>query len=126
MNYYGGTTCLSAIKQGAEAVSELLATSDGRAQLQKQYNLCAPIVTDLDVATFQGQLMGNVQGVVQYSGDGSSLSRPNVTGMCALATAQTDPANIMWALQNAYGGQPQGTNEPQYHMIVIVVHIYII
>ena len=46
--------------------------------------------------------MGNVQGVVQYSGDGAPKPRPDVKGMCALAVAQTDPLQVCMTSCHVY------------------------
>lgn len=32
--------------------------------------------------------------MVQYSGDGASLKRPNITGLCALATSASTPLEV--------------------------------
>ena len=101
-------------------IEQYLQTTEGRFKLKSAFNLCYDIVNDLDVATFQAQLMGNVQGVAQYSGDGmfyvfnlklsagAPTPRPNVEELCNIVSQNSDPIQLMVALQNQYGGNTPG------------------
>ena len=108
LKYYGGDKCTDAISDSVAQVEALLQSADGRFKLKNYFNLCNDIVSTQDVATFQAQLMGNVQGVVQYSGDGGFS--PLTADLCniVLNATQDGPMAVLLALQNKYGGNTPG------------------
>ncbi len=60
--YFVGKQCDSLIGKATQIIEEMLSTPAGRAKLVQLFNLCEPIVTDEDAATFMSDLMGNWMG----------------------------------------------------------------
>ncbi len=62
-----GAQCSKNLASSTATLTTLLGTPTGRAQLQKKFNLCGPIVSDNDVANFLSTLSGPIAGIVQYN-----------------------------------------------------------
>jgi len=57
-------------------------------QLESDFNTCSSIKNELDLGILYSDLMGNVQGVVQYNRESSTAI--NVTDICEVMTATGD------------------------------------
>ena len=67
---YGSSTCNNNIALAARAIASELGSSEGRAMLEKLFNLCQPLdETGYDDENFQQAVAGNMMGVVQYNKD---------------------------------------------------------
>lgn len=83
----GSQACNNAVKA---AVGTLVAYADqgpespGYAQLSEDFSTCEPLQSELDVATLFSDLMGNIQGTVQYNRESSRAL--NVTDICVVLT----------------------------------------
>ena len=86
----GDTKCNEALAAAAAHVASLAAGGIGSAgmqQLEKDFNTCSPIASELDLSVLLSDLMGNIQGVVQYNNPNSPV---NVVTICAALTAPGD------------------------------------
>ena len=89
--HFSGQSCHDAIEVAAEKVAALFgegAGSNGWAQLDTDFKTCSPIGSEKDLSILLSDLMGNVQGTVQYNNEHSGIM--NVTNICDVMTASTD------------------------------------
>jgi len=108
-----GAQCTASLNESTAAVTTLLASDSGRASLQKMFNLCGPIKSDLDVANFLSTLSGPIAGVVQYNDDNTSYEMYDLTQLCArLAAADTPLQGLqdVWNDYNAFSNNTQCTD----------------
>lgn len=88
MLYFGGQSCYNAFENAANHITKLSDEgfgSDGMKQLEKDFKTCGPIENELDLATFQSNVMGTAQGVVQYNNE--IPGQPTVSDYCVAMTA---------------------------------------
>lgn len=81
--YFSGQQCSDAFRTAAKAVQSLVAQgpgSAGYAQLDKDFVTCSPMQTTKDVSILLSDLMGNIQGTVQYNNEHNGVM--NVTDIC--------------------------------------------
>eukprot|EP01029_Cantina_marsupialis_P028215 TRINITY_DN775871_c0_g1_i1.p1 TRINITY_DN775871_c0_g1~~TRINITY_DN775871_c0_g1_i1.p1 ORF type:complete len:496 (-),score=158.63 TRINITY_DN775871_c0_g1_i1:235-1578(-) len=70
LKYFGGQACYNAAVGASEAVANLIQTESGRDQLSKDFNTCYALDNNpLNLGVFQGGVIGNIQGVIQYNND---------------------------------------------------------
>jgi hypothetical protein len=80
-------TCNSAIAEASRQVANLAkqgSGSQGWAQLEKDFGACAPLQTEQDISILMSDLMGNVQGVIQYNAEHEGAL--DATGLCQQMT----------------------------------------
>ena len=75
INYYSGSDCNNALQVAAETL-----LTKNRTDLRTDFKTCGPVVGNDDITILMSNLMGNIQGVVQYNNpnDGSF----NINDMC--------------------------------------------
>ena len=102
--YFSGSACYDAFTEASNKVAKLASEgpgSKGMATIEKDFNTCAPIANDLDLATFYSNVMGNVQGTVQYNNEKAGVL--NVTDICAAMTDNNhDPYTNFVTLSNRF------------------------
>jgi serine protease 16 len=92
IKYFSGQSCYNAFESAANTVASLAAQGFGSAgmqQLEKDFATCSSINTAQDLAVLYSDLMGNVQGTVQYNNE--HLGVMNVTDICSTMLASGDP-----------------------------------
>jgi hypothetical protein len=92
IEYFSGNSCNEAFNYAAEKVSQLVLDgpgSEGYSTLQKDFATCEEIKTDKDLTILLSNLMGYVQGTVQYNNEQSSSL--NITNICGV---MLDGANV--------------------------------
>lgn len=102
MVYYSGQECYDAFESAANTVAANGADGPGSAgmqQLEQDFKTCEPITTNLDYATFLSDLMGNVQGTVQYNTESSAAT---VSDICETMLAGSDPYQQFIVLNDQY------------------------
>lgn len=67
LHYFGGRQCVDAMANASYSIHQLGATTEGRAQLHQHFNTCSTIGSDADLSVFESEVMGAVQGLVQYN-----------------------------------------------------------
>lgn len=67
LEYFGGRQCVDAMANVSYSIHELGSTTEGRAQLHQHFNTCSTISSDADLSVFESEVMGAVQGLVQYN-----------------------------------------------------------
>lgn len=90
IKYFSGQACFDAFESAANKVASLAAQGFGSAgmqQLEKDFNVCSPIKSSADLAVLYSDLMGNVQGTVQYNNEHAGVL--NVTDICSTMLADT-------------------------------------
>ena len=94
IDYYGGASCNSAFRAAAETVM-----SKTYVELASDFKACAgTLSTSQDFATLLSNLMGGVQGVVQYNNPASW----GITQMCGVMLNSTDPYAQFVALNTGH------------------------
>lgn len=91
MLYFGGQECYDAFEKAANHVSKLAGDgpgSEGMKQLETDFQTCSSIENELDLATFESNVMGTAQGVVQYNNE--VAGQPTVSDYCKAMTATTE------------------------------------
>ncbi len=91
LKYFSGQSCYNAIEEAAVKVAKLAydgVGSAGMQKLEKDFNTCSPITNEKDLAILLSDLMGNIQGTVQYNNEHSGVM--NVTNICQTMTAGPD------------------------------------
>jgi len=84
-----GKVCATRIGEAFKVVDELLKTN--KSKLVADFNVCSPLETELDEATFAESLSDAVAGVVQYSGDNNGFGRFwNISFMCDMIGTKGD------------------------------------
>lgn len=81
--YFGGQACFNAFEEASNAIAQLASGgpgSDGMAKLEKDFQLCKAIQNENDLAVFYMNMMGIVQGVVQYNTE--IPGQPTVADLC--------------------------------------------
>lgn len=78
IQHFSGQKCFSAFTLASEIVANLALQgfgSSGLKKLEADFEVCSPMNNELDLSVFLSDLMGNVQGTVQYNnGEPSDLS----------------------------------------------------
>lgn len=83
ITYFGGKQCYNALELGAQQVAKLASAgfgSENMKTLEKDFNTCAPIADQWDMGIFSSNVMGNLQGTVQYNNERTGVW--NVTDVC--------------------------------------------
>jgi serine protease 16 len=95
----GSKQCVETIKSGIVQLAALVRSSQpmGTASdIPSALRPCAPITTELDLATYEANVFGNFQGAVQYNGE--QPSAPTVMTICeAITGGVTGGANLSGA-----------------------------
>lgn len=81
MKYFSGQSCYDAFERAANVIAKLIAQGEsGIKTLEKDFATCSPIKDNLDLGILLSDLMGNVQGTVQYNNEHNGVM--NVTDIC--------------------------------------------
>ena len=84
MEYFGGQQCVDSFANAAAKIAQLFVDgpqSAGMKQLEADFKVCKPITSKLDLSVMLSDLMGNVQGTVQYNNE--HIGVLNVTDICS-------------------------------------------
>lgn len=103
INYFSGQKCYDAFSSAAKSVMELAAGgpgSEGYSTLAKDYSLCSPMTSEKDLQILLSDLMGNVQGTIQYNNEHNGVM--NVTDICDTMLAGPDPYDQFAVLSAQY------------------------
>lgn len=87
IEFFSGQVCVDAFAAAAQKISGMIDGS-GIKQLERDFKTCSPMQSKLDVAVLLSDLMGNIQGTVQYNNEHAGVM--NVTDICSVMTATTD------------------------------------
>lgn len=92
IEYFSGHSCYDQFEKAANAVAALASEgpgSSGWRKLDADFKTCSPMNTWLDMGVFLSDIMGNVQGTIQYNNE--HLNVANVTNICnTMAVADDD------------------------------------
>lgn len=103
IRYFSGSDCYDALEKGANKVASLAADgfgSDSMRTLEKDFKVCAPMESVLDLGVFYSNVMGNLQGTVQYNNEHAGVW--NVTDVCKVMTAEGCPYQNLAKLSNIF------------------------
>ena len=86
----GSEACLNAVTSGHAAIGEMLATSDGRRNLEEMFNLCTP--NSLEDTGNQEQFAGDGVIYIPVQSNDPSCGTPycNIASICDFMTSQDD------------------------------------
>jgi hypothetical protein len=101
--HFAGQKCYDALETAAEIVANFVYQgigSSGMQKLEKDFEVCSPILSGADVSVLMSDLMGNVQGTVQYNNEHNGVL--NVTDICATMTQSDDVYSNFVALQKQF------------------------
>jgi len=91
INYFSGKQCYDAFVSASTSIAQLAAEgpgSSGYATLEKDFNVCSPMTSEKDLQILMSDIMGNVQGTVQYNNEHNGVM--NVTDICATMVGGSD------------------------------------
>lgn len=97
--HFSGQPCFDAFETAAKQVASY-ADAGNYAQLEKDFNACSPIGSTNDLKVLLSDLMGNIQGTVQYNNEHSGVK--NVTDICATMLKSGDAYANFIELQAQY------------------------
>jgi hypothetical protein len=103
IEFFGGQKCLNAFTSAADEVYKLYSQgvkSEGMKKLAADFSVCHDITSMKDVAVLLSDLMGNVQGTVQYNNEHNGVL--NVTDICAIMVKGDDPYTQFVSLSSEY------------------------
>jgi len=89
--HFSGQKCYDALESAANSVALLASRGQGSlewGQLEKDFNTCDKMQSTQDLSILFSDLMGNVQGTIQYNNE--HLGVMNVTDICATMTKSSD------------------------------------
>lgn len=92
--YFSGDECNKALEQAALEVAKFAKegpNSDGYKKLGTDFATCSPMKNVADLSILLSDLMGNIQGTIQYNNEHNGVM--NVTDICAVMTSGTDYYN---------------------------------
>jgi len=95
---FTGPKCDQLIQQATNQIENLLQTSSGKKQVERNFKTCAPLAGPKDIATLMSNLMGNWMGTVQYNDENENPI--DINYLC----------NIMTGADNAMDGYIQVNN----------------
>lgn len=91
IRYFSGSACYDALQNGAQHVAKLASAgfgSDDMKTLEADFNTCEPIANKWDLGVFYSNVMGNLQGTVQYNNEHAGVW--NVTDVCKVMTDENE------------------------------------
>eukprot|EP00605_Chrysophyceae_sp_TOSAG23-4_P001430 GSChrysophyteH1.ASY1.ANO1.1558.1 assembled CDS len=105
IRYFSGSECYDALQEGAQHLA--LLTQDGfggenMRKLEKDFRVCGEIRNKWDLAVFYSNIMGNLQGTVQYNNEHMGVF--NITDVCRVM---------------------QGSEESSYNKLVKLSKLYL-
>jgi serine protease 16 len=103
INYFSGPQCFAAFDSASRAIMDLAAEgpgSAGYATLEKDYNVCSSMTDAKDLTILLSDLMGNVQGTIQYNNEHNGVL--NVTDICGTMLAGPNAYDQFSALSAQY------------------------
>ena len=89
--YFGSQECYNEIETATKQIKQILSkglNSEEVIQLSKDYKLCSKMENENDIKIFLSDLMGNIQGTVQYNNEHSGTM--NITDVCNVMTKKDD------------------------------------
>lgn len=75
--HFSGQSCYNAFEIAANKVSELIKSRSGVQQLEVDFQTCRNLTSAKDIAILLSDLMGNVQGTIQYNNEHSGVMNGN-------------------------------------------------
>lgn len=90
IRYFSGSACYDALKEGADTIAQLANQgpgSSGMKTLESDFVTCTPIADQWDLGVFYSNVMGNLQGTVQYNNEHAGTW--NVTDVCNIMAPTT-------------------------------------
>ena len=103
IQYFSGQACYDAFESAANEVANLAAQgagSDGVKKLEQDFAVCSTIKNNDDLSVLYSDLMGNIQGTVQYNNEHNGVL--NVTDICGTMLAGSDAYTQFVALSAKY------------------------
>jgi hypothetical protein len=91
IKYFSGDSCYNAFEKAANQVASLMnegIDSQGMKKIETDFSTCSSISSDLDLAVLLSDLMGNIQGTIQYNNERSGVW--NVTDICGVMMSGDD------------------------------------
>lgn len=93
LKYFGGQSCYDKFEEASNEIANLSSKgigSQGMLKLEKDFELCSSVTNELDLAVFFSDIVGNVQGTVQYNNERSGVM--NVSDICSVMLNQNADA----------------------------------
>jgi len=76
--------CDAVVLNATQYYSGLLQTPEGKAKIEKDFNTCTPLSSDLDVVTFLEYFADTISEIVQYNNDNNGRKTWNIPALCSL------------------------------------------
>lgn len=103
INYFSGPECYNAFSSAAKSVMDFAVGgpgSDGYSTLAEDFGLCSAMASEKDLQILLSDLMGNVQGTVQYNNEHNGVM--NVTDICSTMLDGPSPYDQFAVLSAKY------------------------
>lgn len=109
--HFSGQPCYNAFETAAQVIQNLaLLGPEGYAKLDTDFQTCSPMKDEKDLTILLSDLMGNVQGTIQYNNEHNGVM--NVTDICGYMTnPNADAYTNFVTLSAAYRKANQQTCE---------------
>jgi serine protease 16 len=104
--YFSGQKCYDTFEKAALKIADLASggvNSKGWQTLQYDFKTCSAMASEADLSILLSDLMGNIQGTVQYNNEHNGVM--NITDICATMNGGTDPYTQFVALAAQYRAQ---------------------
>lgn len=91
LEHFGGQKCVDSFAKAAQSVADLFEQglgSVGMTTLEKDFKVCGPMKSRLDLSVLLSDLMGNIQGTIQYNNEQKDVM--NAADICAAMTVTDD------------------------------------
>ena len=88
LKYFGGKECSLSIQNAIDYLGDLIARKEFK-QIENDFQTCQPIESEEDVWVFGTNVMGNIQGTVQYN-----LEIPNVMNVSDVCQAMKNKKKV--------------------------------
>lgn len=100
--HFSGQQCYNNLESAAEIIQNLaLLGQEGFTKLDADFQTCSPMKDQKDLTILLSDLMGNIQGTIQYNNEHAGVM--NVTDICAyMTTPNVDAYTNFVTLQAAY------------------------
>jgi hypothetical protein len=101
MIYFSGQKCYDAFETASKELARIASSgSDGYHTLEADFQICSSLTSEKDVSILMSDLMGNVQGTVQYNNEKNGVM--NVTDICNVMLDGEDAYKQFVVLSSLY------------------------
>lgn len=103
ISYFTGKVCDNLIRNATSEIQQMLQSDSGKKKVEEMFNVCQPLNTSLDIATFMSSLMGNWMGTVQYNDEnGNPITVKSLCQMMVNTSKTKSPLQAYVEISNLF------------------------